>query len=360
MKKTLWMMAACLGLNTAAAQAEDLMDVYRLALESDPQLAAAAARLRSTSEVKRQAWAGFLPNVTASASYNDTTGGFTLVDGRTGDISQSQDQLRVQLSQPIYQRENYTRLDASRAQLAQSEADYELALDNLLVRVSEAYFAVLTAEDALRFATAEETANARQLEQAEQRYEVGLTAITDVHEAQASYDRSRANVIVAQNSLDDSKEALRELTGQEITSVRPLRENYALGPPPADPMSVWVDSALMGNPSVLSRKYAADAAYYNIKTQRAGHYPSVDLSVTYQDSTNSGDLGPFATETQDFTSLGVTLTVPVYAGGAVASRGRQAAADYDAALDQLEQEKRGVTRTTRNSYRAVIAGAFWR
>ncbi len=356
MKRTLRTMAACLGISAATVQAEDLMDVYRLALESDPQLAAAGARLRSTGEVKRQAWASFLPNLTASAGYNDTSGGFTLVDGRGGDISQTQEQLRLQFSQPIYQRENYTRLDASRAQLAQSEADYELALDNLMVRVSEAYFNVLTAEDALRFATAEETANSRQLEQAEQRYEVGLTAITDVHEAQASYDRARANVIVAQNSLDDSKEALRELTGVEISAVQPLRDDYAIKPPPADPMSVWVDSAMMGNPSVLSRKFAADAAYHNIRTQRAGHYPSIDLSVTYQDTTNSGDLNPFATETQDFTSLGVTLTVPVYAGGAVASRGRQAAADYDAALDQLEQEKRGVTRTTRNSYRAVLAG----
>ncbi|MEM1091252.1 MAG: TolC family outer membrane protein [Pseudomonadota bacterium] len=356
MKKTIRMMAAYLGLSAAAVQAEDLMDVYRLAVESDPQLAAAGARLRSTGEVKRQAWASFLPNLTASATYNDTQGSFTLVDGRGNDIDQSQEQLRLQLSQPIYQRENYTRLDASRSQLAQSEADYELALDNLMVRVSEGYFNVLTAEDALRFATAEETANARQLEQAEQRYEVGLTAITDVHEAQASYDRARANVIVAQNSLDDSKEALRELTGVEISAVQPLRDDYAIKPPPADPMSVWVDSAMMGNPSVLSRKFAADAAYHNIRTQRAGHYPTVDLSVTYQDSTNSGDLGAFATETQDFTSLGVTLTVPVYAGGAVASRGRQAAADYDAALDQLEQEKRGVTRTTRNSYRAVLAG----
>ncbi|MEM7706042.1 MAG: TolC family outer membrane protein [Pseudomonadota bacterium] len=356
MKNTIRMMAACLGLGTAAVQAEDLMEVYRLAVQSDPQLAAAGARLRSTGEVKRQAWASFLPSLTASASYNDTQGSFTLVDGRGDDIDQSQEQLRVQLSQPIYQRENYTRLDASRAQLAQSEADYELALDNLMIRVSEAYFNVLTAEDALRFATAEETANARQLEQAEQRYEVGLTAITDVHEAQAAYDRARANVIVAQNSLDDSKEALRELTGVEISAVQPLRDDYAIKPPPADPMSVWVDSATMGNPSVLSRKFAADAAYHNIRTQRAGHYPSVDLSVTYQDSTNSGDLGAFATETQDFTTLGVTLTVPVYAGGAVASRGRQAAADYDAALDQLEQEKRGVTRTTRNSYRAVLAG----
>ncbi len=350
------MIAAGLNLAAAPAQAEDLMDVYRLALESDPQLSAAANRLRSTGEVKRQAWAGFLPTIDASANYSDTSGDFVLVNGQTGAIGSQQEQLRLQLSQPLYRRETYTRLDASRAQLAQSEADYALALNNLMVRVAEGYFGVLTAEDALRFASAEETANSRQLEQAEQRYEVGLTAITDVHEARASFDRARANVIVAQNTLDDAREALRELTGQEITAVRPLRDDYSLDPPQPAIMTDWVDSAVSANPSVLSRKFAADAAYHNIKTQRAGHYPSLNANVTYQDTTSSGDLGPFSTETQNFTSIGVTLNVPIYAGGAVTSRTRQAAADYDAALDQLEQEKRGVTRTTRNSYRAVLAG----
>ncbi len=356
MKKTILVVATCMGLSGMAAQAEDLMDVYRLALESDPQLSAAANRLLSTGEVKRQAWAGFLPTLTGSAGFSDVTGGFTTLDGRSGDIAQQQEQLRLQLSQPLYQRENYTRLDASRAQLAQSEADYALALNGLMVRVAEGYFGVLTAEDALKFASAEETANSRQLEQAEQRYEVGLTAITDVHEARASYDRARANVIVAQNTLDDAREALRELTGQEINSVRPLREDYSLAPPQPAVMTDWVDSALSANPSVMSRKFAADAAYHNIRTQRAGHYPTLSADMTYQDTTNSGDLNPFATETQDFTSIGITLNVPIYAGGAVSSRSRQAAADYDAALDQLEQEKRGITRTTRNSYRAVLAG----
>ncbi|MEM9530345.1 MAG: TolC family outer membrane protein [Pseudomonadota bacterium] len=340
----------------AQVQAEDLMDVYRLALESDPQLSAAAAQQRSTDEVKRQAFASFLPNLNGTVSYSDTSGGFVLVNGQVGDIESERENLQVTLSQPVYRQANFTRLNASKAQVLQAEADYNVALNNLMVRVSEAYFGVLTAEDALKFATAEETANARQLEQAEQRYEVGLTAITDVHEARASYDRARANVIVAQNTLDDSREALAEITGEDIQTLRVLREDYSLASPQPAAMTDWVDAALSSNPGVLSRKFAADSAYHNIRTQRAGHYPSLDANVTYQDTTNSGALGPFSTETQDFTSFGLTLTVPIYEGGAVSSRSRQAAADYDAALDRLEQERRGVTRSTRNNFRAVLAG----
>lgn len=354
--KTLIGCFASLALVAVPASGADLMEVYRLALENDPQLGVAAAQVRSTREGRRQALASFLPNLSGTYSYNDTSGDFQLVNGTQGDISQTQDQIRVQLLQTIYDHSNYTRLDAARARLAQTEADYEASLDNLLLRVAESYFAVLTAEDALRFAGAEETANERQLEQAEQRYEVGLTAITDVHEARAAFDRARANVIVAQNNLDDAREALRELTDTRIDNVLPLRQNDALKPPPEESLEDWVGQALNSNPTIMSRKFAADAAYHNVQSQRSGHYPTLGASVTYQDTGSSGDLGPFSTSDQNFTSIGVQLTVPIYEGGANASRTRQAAADYDAALEQLEQERRAVSRATRNSYRAVLAG----
>lgn len=346
-------MIAC---SSFAVQAEDLLDIYTMALENDPQLRAAKFTELSAGEGERQARASLLPQLSGTGNISDTTGDFELVNGAVSDIDSSRDNLSLTLNQTIYDHANYTRLDAARNRASGSQQDYEAASDDLLLRTVDRYFAVLTSVDALSFSEAEEKANARQLEQAEQRYEVGLTAITDVHEARASYDRSRANVILAQNNLDDAKEALAELTGKYVDDLKILKEDYPLVPPvPAD-REAWVKTALENNPGLLSRKFAADAAYDNIRTQRAGHYPTVGAQLNYSDTTNSGDLGAFSTKTQAFTTIGVQVSVPIYEGGRTSSLTRQAAHDYDAAIERLEQQRRQVVRQVRNDYRAVIAG----
>jgi outer membrane protein len=348
--------AVLVGCAATAAQGEDLIDVFQLALDNDPQLRAADASRLSVAENKRQAFANFLPNVTGSLSYSETSGDFALAGGIKGDIDSSRDNYQVTLNQSIYRHDNYTRLDAARNQGLQAQADYDASFDDLLLRTVDRYFAVLTAIDGLSFSEAEEKANARQLEQAEQRYEVGLTAITDVHEARASYDRSRANVIVARNTLDDAKEALAELTGRYIDDVDELMENYPLIPPDPADVQAWVDTALESNPTLQTRKFAAEAAHDNVRTQRAAHYPTLGAQVNHSDSTNGGDLGAFSTETTATTTIGIQLNVPIYEGGAASSRTRQAAYDYDAAIERLEQQPRATVRQTRNDYRAVIAG----
>ncbi len=193
---------------------------------------------------------------------------------------------------------------------------------------------------------------------------MGLTAITDVHEARASYDRARANVIVARNLLDDSKEALGELTGTYIETITPLKVDYPLvAPEPNDP-DYWVSTALETNPGLVSRRAAVEAAEEGIRLQRSGHYPTLDAVLSYNDFTNNrfplrDDFGQvIATTDQGSTDaqIQLQLSVPLYAGGATQSRVRQAVADYDRAVDLLEQERRAVTRQTRNDFRAVIAG----
>ncbi len=347
-----------------ASPAEDLMDVYRLALDNDPQLRAAAAQRRSTGEFKRQAFANFLPNLNGSANMTrgDTDrsiGGFDIAIPNT-----DTENYRLELRQSIYNGANYAQYNQSKAQVSAAEADYEAAFDSLMLRSAERYFAVLTAEDGLKFAIAEEKANERQLEQAEQRYEVGLTAITDVHEARASYDRARANVIVAQNLLDDSKEALSELTGTYIDDIASLKEDYPLlAPEPNDP-DYWVQTALRTNPTLLSRQAAVDAAEQGIRRERSGHYPTLDAVLSYNDFTDNkfpltADLGEVITTTDLMntqTQIQLQLQVPIYAGGATQSRVRQAVADSDRTLDLMEQERRAVIRQTRNDFRAVIAG----
>jgi outer membrane protein len=350
---TIVVAAACW---TSAAQGEDLIQVYDMALLNNPTLNAAAARLRSTKEGKTQVRSNLLPNISGTATYSETSGDFALVSGDGADIDSTRENLGLTLNQTIYQHSNYTQLDAARSRIEGSDADYLATVQDLMLFAAERYLLVLTNEDSLTFAQAEEKANARQLDQAEQRYEVGLTAITDVHEARSSYDRARANAIVAQNDLDDAKEALRELTGQYIATVKSFPEELPSNPPQPADMEAWVVDALENNPRVLSSKFNADVAHHNVRTQRAGHYPFLGAQIFYSDTTNGGDVGAFSTETINTTSIGVQLTVPIYEGGAVNSRTRQAAYDYDAALEDLENQRRIVTRQTRNDYRAVIAG----
>lgn len=339
-----------------SVKAEDLIDIYQLALQNDPLLSQEEARLKSVSEQQRQVLANLFPSINASANYTDSSGNSTTADGSQFESDVQTESVRVTLDQTIYDHSDYTRLDSAKASTLQAEANLVAVRQDLMIRVAERYLAVLTNQDAFRFSEAELKANQRQLEQAEQRYEVGLTAITDVHEARASFDRSRANLIVAQNSLDDSFEALSEITAQYIDNLDPLQEEVTFSPPvPADP-EAWVQQALSSNPSVQARKYAAEAQFHAIRTQRSGHFPSVAANATYSDRTNDGNLGPFATTNADDTSFGFTVSIPIYAGGAVSSQTRQARFDHEVAMQQLEQEQRTVTRLTRNNYRSVIAG----
>jgi len=350
------MLAIVVATSFSSVKAEDLIDIYQLAIQNDPLLSQEESRFNSVSETQRQVLANLLPSISASASYTDSSGNSTTGDGSQFASDTQTESIRVTLDQTIYDHSDYTRLDSAKSSSLQAEANLVAARQDLIIRVAERYLAVLTNEDAFRFSEAELKANQRQLEQAEQRYEVGLTAITDVHEARASFDRSRANLIVAQNTLDDSFEALSEITAQYIDNLDPLQEEVLFTPPvPADP-NAWVQQALSENPSVQARKYAVDAQFYTIRTQRAGHLPSIVANASYSDRTNDGDLGPFATTNADDISFGFTVSIPIYAGGSVSSQTRQARYDHEVAMQRLEQEQRTVTRSTRNNYRSVIAG----
>jgi outer membrane protein len=344
------------------AQAADLKQVVELARQNDPQLRAAEDRLIAAREGTVQAKAGFYPTISAGYDTNSTknTTDFTNQDGEKSSVSSTGGNrgVNAQLLQPLYRRSNYTQLASARANIARAEADFDLAFDEFLVRAAEAYFAVLTAEDNLAFASAENAAVKRQLDQAEQRFEVGLTAITDVHEARARFDASRARMIVAENTLDDNREALRELTNSDVPQVDSLRDNLPLQGPMPDNAERWVETALENSPGLASAQAAADVAQATIETQRAGHYPTLDASLNFNDSTRTGDNNPtafFQADGSRSTTWAVSLNVPIFNGFAVSSRVREAAANHSAALEQLEQQRRATIRQTRNAYRGVIA-----
>lgn len=332
------------------AGAVDLLETYRQAVTEDPRFAAARAEYRAAREAKPQARAAVLPQLTASAA-RDEVEQTDNTSGRTTDFPRTSAQLT--LTQTLFDWAQFAGLDRADATLAQAEADLAFAQQDLIVRVANAYFDVLSAADSLRFATAEKEAIARQLEQARERFDVGLIPITDVKEAQASYDLAVSREIAAQNQLENAREALRTITGAPAATLSPLGEQLPLDrPEPADP-SAWVDTALEQNPSFLSARAAAEVARHAIRQARAGHYPQVDLvaSGSRQETQFAGSI-PSDTEEQ---SIGVQLTWNFYAGGATVSRTREARAQFEAAQSRVVQARRAAEQNTRDAFRGLEA-----
>lgn len=360
-------------LGPASASAEDLMQIYEKARQNDPLLAGAEAQALSASEGINQATAQLLPQISASLSFDDNHGTSTSVQPVQDDggnfvlvpYSRSSDgrsrMFNGTLSQSIIDFSRWTTRKAAKETAKSADATYEATQQELLIRTATGYFNVLTSTDLLTFAQAEEKALARQLEQAQQRYEVGLSAITDVNEAKAQHDSATAAVINAQNALDDAREALREITGIEVADLKRLRKELPLQEPVPNDINVWVSQAVEQNPTLKAQAFAVAAAKTNISTARAGHLPTLSGSVNYQKSPSWGDSSSggnvFHTNNNGSnTTIGLVLNVPIFSGGYTQSRVRQSIYTRDAAVDTYEQQKRAIERATRNNFRAVNAG----
>lgn len=342
---------------SAQSQATDLLQAYDLARQSDPQLSAAESQKSAQGEGVVQSRAALLPQINGSMGVTRSKSDGTLGNGSTFDSSGSNRDTSIQLTQSIYDHGDYKRLSASKARALQSAADFDAAEDALTIRLADAYFNVLTGIETLASARAEERSVKRQLDQADKRLEVGLAPITDVHEARARYDSSRANTITQSNALDDAYEALAEITGQPLTGLRGLSTDYR--PDNSDTRTIedWVKIAIDSNPTLKSRELAVEAADQDVRAARAAHYPTLGASVNWGDSALlSGDSGPFSTTQSSRTSLGLQLTVPIFSGFATQSGVRQAIYRRDIATDQLEQQKRAITRLTRSAFRSLAAG----
>ncbi len=349
-----------------SALAVNIIGVHDLALKHDPKLHAAAYRRDAAAENTRQARSNLLPTLSASGSMTKGSSKTSISGfGVVSDVDTDTEILSLNLSQSLYNKANYEQLDIARGRVSQAEAVYLAAHQGFLVRVASSYFDVLTAIDGVTFAEAEEKALQRQFEQAEQRFEVGLTAVTDVHEARAGYDNARARAIVSRNGLADTKEGLRELTGQYFEQLDPLQEKLPLQPPSPQSAENWVDIAMSNNPDVLSSRQAVEIADANARLQRAGHYPTLELTASRSEFTNNEfvardpatqlPIGTFPLINEG-TSYSLQFRIPLYQGGAVSSRTRQARYELNAAHQDLDVQQRSTIRQTRNAYRGVIAG----
>ena len=327
---------------STAAPAANLLDIFKSALESDPEYLAMAADNRAVQESRPQALAGLQPSVRMSlaALWNERQ---RLADYASYNVN-------LDVEQPILRLDRRIAVDQSDSRIAKSDALYAAARQDLMVRVGERYFGVLEAEDELRFAQATMEAFEQQLAQSRQRFEVGLIAITDVEEAQAGFDLSKAQRIAAANALDIAREALRETTGQYQEDLAPLGEMELATPEPAD-IDQWTAIALESNLRLLAARHDAETARREIDRIQAGHAPVLDAfgSIGLSDSTSRGG------ETRH-TNVGLRLNLPLFDGGSVVSRTRESRHRYQRTLDVLELERRRAQRETRGAYLGVNSG----
>lgn len=337
-------------------QATDLLQTYELARTGDTQLAISESTSLINKEGKVQARAALLPQLNGSAGYERSHS--SRPGNPVGDTKGRS--YGVTFSQSLF---DWSRIANLRAEQAVSKAaDYDFAAANqqLITRTSAAYFDVLVAIESLSAAETNEAASKKQFDYAQKRLDVGLAPITDVHEARAQYDSARANTILARNVLDDAYRALTELTGQPISNLQGLPDDFRPELPADQTAQNWVDRALEQNPSLKSAEFSRQSAEFGVSSARAGHYPTLSFSGGYSNGAGwdsvHGPLSPGISSESEGYNWGITLTVPLFSGGTTQSRVRQALSQRDIAEDTLEQTRRALVRNTSNAYQALVAG----
>jgi outer membrane protein len=335
------------------ARAADLLQVYRLARQYDAEFAAARASLEAGREQAAQGLAGLLPSLSLSGETlwhnNETSGQGVSVARRYNSHGYA-----LTLTQPVFRWQNLVAYDQGKMAAALAEARFVEAGQNLILRVANAYFEVLNALAHLEAARAQKTAIAQQLEQAKLNFEVGTSTIVDAVEAQSRYDLAQAQEIAGENELEIRREALRVLIGEAPESLARLDPKKPILPPQPAQMPPWVEAAQQNNVSVLIAAHNAEIADKEISSARAGHYPTVDL-VASAGRSRALDGGAARSETESG-SIGLQLNVPLFQGGAISSRAREAAFNHQATLALLEAARRDAALLARQNFLGVVNG----
>lgn len=376
MKPTrLALLALSLAVTVNSARAESLRDIYELALENDAQLKAEQAQYRANLENENLGLAALLPQVNASYDYSnsdqDRSGesvGIT-EDGTFGRLDTfsntdtDTDGYQVSLNQAIFDLPAWFTFQSGKEFTRQAEATFAANQQNLIVRVVEAYLGVLRAQDNLAASKAAERAFERQLEQTQQRFEVGLIAITDVYEAQAAYDLSRVNRIVDENNVSVALETLSVLTGQHHDTLDVLSADFDVKTPEPLDRAAWVDFALENNFNLQAARYAEEVARNTAKANKFEHAPKVVGSYAYSDYSTDGDLTrrpstEFDTSPDNDTEQSqwqISLQVPLFSGGAVSANRRQAAEQFNASRENRINLARNTVTNTRSLHMTVVS-----
>lgn len=342
----------------------DLVSVYRQAVENNADLAAARAQFEAIRETVPQARAGLLPNLRAGAELSDTR---TQVDTSAGSrtLPRSGTVYQATLTQPIFRADRWFQLQAAEAISEQAVLEYSAAEQNLILQSAQAYFAVLQAQDNLAAVKAEEAAFKRQLDQANERFEVGLSDRTDTLEAQAGFDTARTNRMLAERQVEDAFQALYTLTNRSHLALEGIEHSLPVLAPTPNDATAWVDTASRQNLNLLAANQAVNAAGETLRQYRAGHAPTLDAVASYRKGDNdslgfansgmSDALPGYPRYTGDVEqgSIGLQLNIPIYSGGLTSSQSRQAFHQLTQAEQQRESLRREVVENTRNLHRAV-------
>lgn len=344
MKKSLLALLVSVGVSSHAL-GEDLNQVYQDALKNDPSYLKSQSQREAAFSAIDISRSSLLPQISLSLSA-DRSGGDVDVKNNSGSIS---------LRQSIWDSSDWINLNRAELSASQVDANFGLAKQDLILRTVSAYFNVLSAEDDLEFASAEKRAIERQLEQTKQRFEVGLTAITDVHEAQAQFDTSVADEITAINAVEQNKEALREITGNYYGDIKALDTDRfsANQPVPAD-INQWMQTAEQSNLSLLAAKIGVDIAKENIDIAKSGHHPTFDLTASLSSSEREVN-GIKADNRTNSNAIGISMSLPLYQGGRVQANVKKVRHDFVTTSEERQRVYRSVVRNVRSNYYDVTA-----
>ena len=357
-KSKLYLAIGLIALAPMTTQANSLLDIYELALKNDAQLKADKAGYEAGQEFSSINRAALLPQINAQYQYEDGDSDTTnnLKAGSVLKSNSTSTGWAASLTQPLFDLSKWYNYKQGQKLSAQAEAQFGADQQGLIVRVATAYFNVLRSVDRLEATLAEEKALSHQLEQTKQRFEVGLTAITEVHEAQAAFDSATAATLEGRGSLSISYEALEVLTGKPEDVISPLADKFPVVNPTPSDRAEWVGFSLKNNYNLKAAKLRAEASEYTANAAQSGHVPTVSASLKYSDIDGDGldpsRGGAFDNSTKG-NSVTVTASIPIFSGGGTSARARQAVSQELQAQEQFNGTQRSVIQNARTLHLSV-------
>ena len=343
---------ALAGLFPITLSAATLQEIYELAVQNDPELAAAQASFKAQSEFITQSRAAFLPSVSMGGSTSNSRSRVLIPEDRPWNQYNSHN-WNLSLQQPLFRMESWFLFRQAKNVEAQAMAQLAADQQALILRVAESYLAILEAQAALISSNAERNAVKRQLEQVQQRFDVGLVAITDVLESRAAFDTSTVSVIESEAAQNISFEALLRLTGQPITTISSLIDEIPIENPEPDNVEDWIQKAVSQNYALIVSREGLRIAEKDVKIARSGHYPSINSSISWGHNATGGGNSFFGSKSDSY-SMSVNINIPLYSGGAVSSRARRSGFLLEQAQQNFDLQQRTIVENTRTLFTAII------
>ena len=352
MRTLLILVIASLLSGTARAEAVNLAEVYQLAIQNDPQIGAAEAAYLARSEIVPQTRAGLLPSIVLSGSYSEENRSYPGVPESVAPSSSfPTERLSAGMNQPLFRADRWFQYQQAKAIRTQAGAIRDGEGLELIVRVADTYFTILERQDGLNAAMAEQNAVKRQLEQVQQRFDVGLVAITDVLESRAGFDSATVNVIEAEGAQTRSFEPLVRLTGRTFDEIYPLQQAFPVRSPEPANEEAWVNAAMASNALVLQAKAGVEAARKQVRINQSRHLPTLDAQVSWSNQKTDNTVFTLPEVESEF--YAVNLTIPVFSGGATRSGVKQAQFQLDEAQNNLDLVERQTAENTRALFSAI-------